>query len=482
MSKITTKVAIIGAGVSGLKAAEVLLNEPHSPFQPDDIVIVEAQDRIGGRIKTDTTKSKLGISYDLGAAWFHDTLTNQVLKDAVANNYFDVKNDTYYDDKDIQIYDRNGLIDVSGLKINRVVEDLEKYIELHYHEELDTEDISLQDIVKQFVQQYEFMLTPEQIDYSTRIMRYLELWYGISWDKISGKYSIMDHQGRNLLNKRGYYFIIENLLKLVKDIRILTKQPIVKIDRNNKETSKPICIESSTGLKIYSDYLLVTVPQSILQLPAAHPYGLTWNPPLPKSIQDALSTIHFGALGKVIFEFDDVWWDESQDRFEILADDNQVNLSATITSPPKPFTYPAYIINFASVHNKPSLVILTQSPLTDYLEKNPEQAWNYYKPMLATLAHKGKIPTEPINVITTDWTQNPYIRGAYAAVETGDDPSELIIQLSGEFDGCGLSSSHIRFAGEHTIMDGAGCVHGAYNSGIREAKWILQDVKPRPRL
>ncbi|RLV91602.1 Corticosteroid-binding protein [Spathaspora sp. JA1] len=478
---IITKVAIIGAGVSGLKAAETLLNNSRAPFQDNDIVIVDAQDRIGGRLKSDSTSSKHGIVYDLGAAWFHDTLTNQVLKDSIKYNYFDVKQDTYYDDKDIKIYDRNGLIDISGLKINRVVEDLEKYIELYYHEDLNVPDMSLKDIVKKFINQYDFMLTSEQVDYSSRIMRYLELWYGISWDKISAKYSIMDHQGRNLLNKQGYYFIIEALLKQLNNIRILLNQPISKINRSNKTNSKPICIESNTGLKIYCDYLIVTVPQSILQLPSNDPYGITWNPPLPNQIQDALSKIHFGALGKVIFEFDNVWWDETQDRFEILADSN-AQLSENITSPPKPFTYPAYLINYASVHKKPSLVILTQSPLTDYLERNPDQAWKYYKPMLQTLVQNGKKLTDPINTITTDWTVNPYIRGSYAAVETGDDPSDLIIQLSGEFSDCGFGLNNIRFAGEHTIMDGAGCVHGAYNSGIREANWILQDIIPKHKL
>ncbi|GEQ70956.1 hypothetical protein JCM33374_g4637 [Metschnikowia sp. JCM 33374] len=85
---------------------------------------------------------------------------------------------------------------------------------------------------------------------------------------------------------------------------------------------------------------------------------------------------------------------------------------------------------------------------------------------------------EPINTIVTDWTQNPFARGSYAAVHVGDDPSDAIIHLSGEFETCGMGSgSSIRFAGEHTIDDGAGCVHGAYNSGERAADWILHHLK-----
>ena len=47
MNKKDLKIHIIGAGVSGLIAARVLENHGFSP------VIIEATDRVGGRVKTD---------------------------------------------------------------------------------------------------------------------------------------------------------------------------------------------------------------------------------------------------------------------------------------------------------------------------------------------------------------------------------------------------------------------------------------------
>lgn len=53
---VKPSIAVIGAGVAGLKAAEVLLEKGY------DVVIYEARDRIGGRI---CTSDHLGKEVDL---------------------------------------------------------------------------------------------------------------------------------------------------------------------------------------------------------------------------------------------------------------------------------------------------------------------------------------------------------------------------------------------------------------------------------
>lgn len=311
----------------------------------------------------------------------------------------------------------------------------------------------------------------------------MEVGVGICWDKISGKYAVMDHQGRNKLNKKGYGFLVKNLTKNIPKSSLLLNQPVKRIVRRNKEGDRKVLVETINGLIVYTDYLIVTVPHSILALEPSSTNGIEWVPRLPSNMIDAFNSIHFGALGKVVFEFGSIFWDNAQDRFQIIADDLKKfnGLSNKLDKLPVPFTYPAYVVNFSRVHSsssKGSLVILMQAPLTDYLESHPDEAWNYYKPMLQQLVLEPHqtIP-DPINTIVTDWTVNPWARGSYSAMFTDDDPSDLIIQLSGEFESCGIGESYIRFAGEHTISDGAGCVHGAYNSGIREAKWILNDYQ-----
>ncbi len=472
----STKVLIIGAGVSGLKAAETILSK--SFLTGDDVLVVEAQNRIGGRLKTtDTSQSKLGINYDLGASWFHDSLNNIVLNHMINDGLLDDEKDVYFDDKDLKTFSSTGEVPIVDKKLNRVLKDIEKYIQLYFNRNLGVPDLSLRDIVAQYFEKYNRLITEEQREYCGRMMRYLEFWFGISWDRISGKYAVTTHQGRNLLNKKGYGYLVESLAKRIPESSLLLEEPVNKIIRNNKDAGKRVLVETINGLQIFCDYLIVTVPQSILLLEESSPYSIKWEPKLPQRLVESINSIHFGALGKVIFEFDRIFWDNSKDRFQIIADHTDGDLSRELTELPKPFTYPLFAVNFGRVHNgKASLVILTQAPLTNYLETHPDQAWQYYQPMLQKLSINDEPIPDPINTIVTDWTTNPYIRGSYSTMYTNDDPSDLIISLSGDFEDLGILEPYIKFAGEHTTSEGTGCVHGAYMSGIYAADCILENI------
>ena len=65
-------VCIIGAGVSGLRAAGIL-SDPSLGF---NVTILEARDRVGGRIQQ---SDRLGIPIDLGASWIHGTEGNPIV-------------------------------------------------------------------------------------------------------------------------------------------------------------------------------------------------------------------------------------------------------------------------------------------------------------------------------------------------------------------------------------------------------------------
>jgi hypothetical protein len=62
------RIIVIGAGVSGLTAAKELQQEGY------DVLVLEARNRIGGRVWTDRSIDSLPL--DLGASWIHGITNN----------------------------------------------------------------------------------------------------------------------------------------------------------------------------------------------------------------------------------------------------------------------------------------------------------------------------------------------------------------------------------------------------------------------
>ncbi|QPG72714.1 hypothetical protein FOA43_000015 [Brettanomyces nanus] len=462
------EVIVIGAGISGLKCCADLND------RDVDFLDLEARGRFGGRIYTDRTGK---CSYEIGPSWAHDTLANPLFDEIVASDY---NYDLYYDDQRPYYFgEKLDDADFEGYRVNQVVEEMRKYVELAYFQELGRKDVSLREIALNYAYRQRKLLTPEQILYAPQFIRHLELWHGISWEDMSSKYSLVDNVGRNCVLRKGYDHVIDHLVKELPKDRLLKNMVVSKIHHD----AKRIEVFTTDGRRFTCDYLVVTVPQSILQLDPKEQGGIEWEPKLPKRIEEPLANMSFGKLGKFILEFPEAFWKHHDtDRFVAIANPDLVEgkhiLSALkhnkmpvlpksdSSKLPKPWDFPVLILNLYKVNNVASLLCFTQGPLTEYLERNPQKVWEYMKPIVSRLAKKPEDVLEPENVISSQWTVDPYSRGSFAACEPGNDPTDLVIQLT-------KGMGNVRFAGEHTILDGAGAVHGAWMSGKREGKYIM---------
>lgn len=485
------KVIVIGAGISGLKATSVLHENGIK-----DVKCLESRDRIGGRLYTVSGRNG---KYDLGASWHHDTLTNKLFSEELSLPEEERAEFAFNDEDSLMVVDKDaGILDVDQLHC--LAGEFEKWIELKYFDTLEAADKSYFDLCMEFCHIKRDLLTDDQLQCLPQLVRYMELWHGIDWLKLSGKWSVIEHNGRNAFVQH-YEKIVNRISKPVEHCIELNQcvQKIKKLANGSYEVK--------TSDKTYKcDFCIVTIPQPVLALSCSDEEILgriEFDPPLNESISKPLtSLISFASLGKVIFEFDSTKW--STDVGRVLgAHEQPANFSelvrnskdiANLLNEVKPMVVgklnccwdnPVYFINMAKHLGMPSLIGLTQDPVTQHVENlTKEEVEEFFRPMInKVLEALGSKPYKldfndelaesdaPVlkNILTTSWSSDPNARGSYSACEPGDDPMEMVIAFT-------TGQGNIRFAGEHTIMEGAGCAHGAWESGIREANYILDKL------
>lgn len=493
---------IIGAGISGLKSSIELTKNGV------DNIIIEARDRLGGRLHT--IKTKTGIPMDLGASWFHDCLVNPLLKKT-----FDKGNvDFYYDDGKWDIVTKKHGVVSDNLKLRPVADEVNAYLkEICTKKYTPATDVSVREACYDYLKQKKFTLTKEQLEYAPQLVRYFELWIGSSWDLLSARCISEDaHYGRNAMVTNGYIKFyndeLEELFKLkghsetsqlIENGNILLNKCVYKITFDDKAKRIHIYTRdrvSKTIEEFECEYLICSIPLSVLKLQDyAQEGAIQWQPSLPIDIRANLDRISFSSLGKVFLEFSDCFWPNKTDRFLCLAEPDDTLTDAIengtkITfsknrdsswykidprSSPDPFKYSVLFMNLSRAAKVPVLLALIAEPLTQYIESSSnEKVWQFFEPLVANISGKKTIPA-PISIHHTVWSSDPFSRGSYTGLTIGDDPDacvDSLIEAKDIFDGTG----RVRFVGEGVTKEASGCVHGAWMSAKKEAGKIVSKI------
>ncbi|KAG0676259.1 hypothetical protein C6P40_001271 [Pichia californica] len=464
-------VIIIGAGIAGLKAAADLKEKGVSTL------ILEARSRIGGRIFTEYSEIT-NNHYDLGASWFHSTMENPVF-DKFVNEWYKPIN-AKYDDSNIGIIlnTETGSFP-KDCNVGPIVDEMKYFVS-----KLDKDD-TVQNSVVKYLKIKGNLLTSDEKKYASALFKFAELMGGCRWDMISSKFAYGPFTGRDAFNTIGYDKVLDKIYPLNENEKNIKLNTVVKsIEKLSGKSDKTILkITTKNGEEFTSKFVIVTIPLSLLKLSVENPNAegaIIFKPELPEAITKKFSKTHFTTLGKVIVEFDEVFW-PSNDKFLILStpDDSEIDETKeySITKfddysnseDVKAFEFPCLVSNFNVVRGIPALMFLLPSQAMKQIESssNPkEYGFQLIKPIIEKISENSNIP-KPKLVLTTNWGNDPYSRGAITANAPGD-----VLVNDALIDGFG----DIRFAGEGTIYQGHCCAHGAYLSGEREAKIILEKL------
>ncbi len=415
-------VVIIGAGAAGLAAAKKL--QQHGL----NTIVLEARDRIGGRIHTDPS-----TNIELGAEFIHGTnaSTWQIL--AEAKLHAEAANDAAP-----HIGARKRMFVING-KLQS--------------EEFSRRVVQLGDASEDYANETALSLREfiynlgngENVETKTATERIARLETGDA-----NKLCVRELGRERALNTSGWenYRVTQGYSAITKylatDINIRTNCPVREIVWHNHGAT----LKLSHG-ELQCKHVIVTVPLSLLK----H-NQLGFSPALPEQKRWAIDALEMGTAFKLALRFKKQTWPD----FGFLALDNP---SFVWWMGPTGKNFEASLIGFAGGNSATEQIEYDQESL---IEDSLSELSQVLGP---------EIQDQYLDASLSNWIHDPWTLGSYSYAPLGASGArQTLAEPVGQT---------LFFAGEATNTIGhAATVHGAIETGWRAAKEIIDIHTPKP--
>lgn len=430
------RVIVIGAGIAGLAAARSLQNAGV------DVVVLEARDRVGGRLHTIDLASLGGTStsVDMGAAWIHDG-DNSVLLPLVRHlgasmqsaratelafraRVFDRVAQRYPDaEREEALRAAFARFDRAGAAIARRSRDRLSLAEGVARSAPDASPL-VQRTLADLLSTYESE-SPHRTGFGT----FSSFYFGGGSDD-------------NDVFVTGGYRTLVSALAAGLPIRLGQVVHSIHHDKTG------VTVSTSEGDERGS-HVIVTVPLAVLRSGS-----IAITPELPRSRRLAMASLGVGRFEKVAISFDEpLRADLEPEPIVVMDDENR--------------GWPL-ILDLQQWSSSPALVALT---IGDHARRvarlSAEERIGEVVQLVNEAAGRS---IQPIDAFATDWANDPFSRGSYSFVPRGLGLWNAIRALREMQRPIGP----VLFAGEATAGELMALADGAYASGIREAKRLLQ--------
>ncbi|XP_034133934.1 spermine oxidase-like [Drosophila guanche] len=463
-NKHTARIVIIGAGASGIAAATRLLEQGFRHVQ-----LLEAEDRIGGRIHTIPFADNV---IDLGAQWCHGEQGNVV----------------YQRVKDLDLLERSGDSAMHFVRSNKdtLGEDQAKALQNFMDTSTTITDADYEGSVGDYLTQKYWQNFPnmdrtvakEALDCIKKIFCSSEACDHLFELSPQNFLTFDECEGDHNLNWRdkGFRQFLRVLMNVQQDQHedlgtlkghVLLNKRIAEI---NWQGTEELQIRCWNGEIITADHIICTVSLGVLK----EQHKQLFVPALPAAKVRAIEGLRLGTVDKFLLEFAEQPMPEKMLNFSCLwleADLQELRGTEHF--------WLEGICGFHRVAHQPRLIegwIIGSS--ARHMETLTEEKviegllWLFRKFLPFDVAH-------PKRFLRTQWHSNPNFRGSYSYQPTYAD--EL---RTGRWDlqfplATVSGRPRLQFAGEATSRKHFSTVHGATETGWREADRLNEFYKVR---
>lgn len=438
-------VIVIGAGMAGLSAAQHLADLGHT------VLVLEAKNRVGGRIHTQKTGD--GIPIDMGANMLVNPGTTERPNPLIPLIQQLNLTTMPIDSIDSATFNAKGYFENATKWINEAkrfpwktwpsLGEILKIQNLQFHENLKPN--SAEFIGKQAL----IHMIEQHTGTSPHNVSLLELMDFDTDAKPHNSDGSPESTEATFING-GYQQLPEAMAKkaiATGKVKILLNTPVDAVHYHNDDTTQVI---ATNGEKYAAKRVLCAVPIGVLQK-----QGIHFFPELSPEKQQLIKHLKIGFHNKVVLEFKKVFWPEAA-HFLFPGSKNYHH-------------FPEYLNLFHFSHQTPALVCHFYASEACFKENSDDHIVE--KALLPLRETYGKTAIALKDAFVTHWESDPYALGSTSCYGLQCESGELTNFEKPEQGG-------LFFAGAHTLANkNRETVQGAYISGVRAALDINHHLK-----
>ncbi|XP_059050315.1 uncharacterized protein LOC131845290 isoform X2 [Achroia grisella] len=455
---------VIGLGSAGTTAASTLARAGRR------VLALEAQDRVGGRVHTVPFGDGM---VELGAEWIHGTEQSRVYSLAIQNNVKIIPQEL-----DMMQFRSDGAQPNSDLMNELIVFALQVVDEPPSTAEPLGQYITRR--VHAYIKENHPSVLQDQ-DFIDGFLHFMDLYIDnyeatSSWNQVttSSNYHELDGHQHLSWHRLGYRTFFELLLNKYNNgpglptLEIKLSTEVTNITWSPDPEAK-VTVSCKDGAAYTADSVIVTLSLGVLK----ERHTSLFAPPLPIDKVTSIDKISIGVMDKIILSFNKQWWPMETSFYAFIwrgEEKKKVSKEDVWTTKIFGASRPMGTGHALTLWTSGETGILVESLPEDVVKRKCMELLRRF------MGRSVTIP-EPTAMLRSTWHSNPYTRGSYTYdnLSSPHYPTARADLARPLTDSSGRP--RVLFAGEATDQFHFSTVHGASDSGYREAMRLLPRSK-----